>query len=211
LRAFVRREGLRPGERMPPERELARLLGVSRTSLRQALMALRVEGLIDVRHGTGIYLARAPEDTVPPIAGALRTAHPELPALGEVRNALEALAARLAAERRDDEDLAEMAGALQRMAAEVEQGLPGHEGDRMFHRAVLRAARNDVLSGVFEVLAEGAERIAHASLARADQPPRSLAAHRLIFEAVASHDGDLAQRLMFDHLEISGRISERDG
>jgi GntR family transcriptional repressor for pyruvate dehydrogenase complex len=211
LRDFIRREGLRPGDRLPPERELARLLGVSRTSLRQALMALRVEGLIDVRHGTGIYLARAPEDVVPPIAGALRAAHPELPALGEVRNALEALAARLAAERRNDEDLAAMADSLQRMSAEIDAGESGHIGDRLFHRAVLRAARNDVLAGVFEVLAQGAERIAQASLARPDQPPRSLTAHRLIFEAVAARDGELAQRLMLGHLEISGQISGPDG
>ena len=125
LREFVIAEGLQPGARLPAERELAQRLGISRTSLRQALTVLRVEGLIDVRRGDGIYLLRDATDVIPPIAGELSAAHPELPALGEVRNALEAFAARIAASRRTDSDLGEMVAALRLMEGEVAEGKAG--------------------------------------------------------------------------------------
>jgi GntR family transcriptional repressor for pyruvate dehydrogenase complex len=207
LRVFVSRQALEPGDRLPPERELARRLGVSRTSLRQALTALRVEGLVDVRHGDGIYLLRSADDTVPPIAAELGAAHPELPDLGEVRNALEALAARGAALRRTDEDLAAMVAGLRLMEQEIAGGEPGLRGDRSFHEAVLHAAHNDVLTKLLDAIAEGSEQIARASLSRPGQPERSLGAHRLIFDAIVMREFELARSLMYDHLELTGEIS----
>jgi GntR family transcriptional repressor for pyruvate dehydrogenase complex len=207
LREFVRQAGLEPGGRLPAERELARQLGVSRTSLRQALTALRVEGLVDVRHGNGIYLLRSVDDIVPPIAAELGAAHPELPALGEVRNALEALAAQMAALRRTDDDLAAMVAALRLMEQEIAGAEPGLRGDRTFHDAVLRAAGNEVLAKLLDGISDGSERIAQASLSRAGQPERSLAAHRLILDAVVMRESELARRLMHDHLELTGEIS----
>jgi GntR family transcriptional repressor for pyruvate dehydrogenase complex len=207
LREFVRSAGLEPGGRLPAERELARRLGVSRTSLRQALTALRVEGLVDVRHGDGIYLLRSVDDVVPPIAAELGAAHPELPALSEVRNALESLAAQNAAARRTDDDLAAMVAALRLMEQEIADGAPGLRGDREFHGAVLRAAGNEVLSKLLDAISEGSERIAEASLSRPGQPERSVAAHRLILDAIVMRESDLARRLMYDHLELTGEIS----
>jgi GntR family transcriptional repressor for pyruvate dehydrogenase complex len=207
LREFARTTGLQPGERLPPERELARQLGVSRNSLREALMALRVEGLVDVQHGSGAYLVRAVDDVVPPIAAELRASHPELPALGEVHNTLEALAAELAARRRDDGDLEKMGAALRPMQQEIADGQPGIDGDRQFHTAILAAARNSVLSDLLGAISEGSARIAMASLSREGQPPRSLSAHRLILEAIVAREPDLARRLRHEHLELTGMIS----
>ena len=207
LREFVRQENLGPGDRLPSERQLALQLAVSRTSLRQALTALRVEGLVDIRHGNGIYLLRAADDTIPPIAADLAAAHPELPELGEVRNALEALAAWGAALRRGDEDLAAMVAAARMMEREIADGEPGLRGDRAFHRAVLHAASNEVLTTHLDAIEEGSERIARASLSRAGQPERSLAAHRLILDAILAREADLARRLMSDHLELTGEIA----
>jgi GntR family transcriptional regulator, transcriptional repressor for pyruvate dehydrogenase complex len=208
LRAFVAEEAIEPGTRLPPERDLARRLGVSRTSLRQALTALRVEGLIDVRHGDGVYLLRSVDDVVPPIAAELRAAHPELPALGEVRNALEALAAEFAATRRTDADLAAMVAGLRLMDSEIAGGESGFQGDREFHRAVLDAAANEVLTKLMDAIADGSEQIARASLSRPGQPERSLAAHRMILDAIVMRESELARRLMFDHLELTGTISK---
>jgi GntR family transcriptional regulator, transcriptional repressor for pyruvate dehydrogenase complex len=207
LRDFVRASKLSPGDRLPTERELARQLGVSRTSLRQALTALRVEGLVDVRHGDGIYLLRSADDVIPPIAAELGSAHPDLPALGEVRDALEALAAESAALRRTDEDLSAMVSSLRLMEQEIADGEPGLRGDRTFHAAVIEAARNEVLSKLLDAIADGSEHIARASLSRAGQPERSLAAHRLILDAIVARESDLAWRLMYDHLELTGEFS----
>ena len=207
IREFVRNEGLEPGDRLPSERQLASQLGVSRTSLRQGLTALRVEGLIEVRPGHGMHLLRSVDDVVPPISGDVLDAHPDLAETGEVRNALEALAAKLAAERRDSDDIEAMVSGIREMDAEVRRGEPGLAGDRIFHQAILAAARNPVLARLLESVSDHSDRIARASLSRDGQPARSLAAHRLIFEAITARDGLQARQLMEEHLEITGQIS----
>ncbi len=210
IREFIRTEGLQPGDRLPPERQLASQLGVSRTSLRQGLATLRVEGLIEVRQGQGMHLLRSIDDIVPPIPAGVLEAHPDLAEAGEVRNALEALAAKLAAGRRDPSDIEAMVAGIREMDAELRSGQPGVLGDRTFHRAVLNAAHNQVLTRLLDAVADHAGRIAEASLAREGQPARSLAAHRLIFEAIAARDAEQARQLMDEHLEITGHISKTE-
>jgi GntR family transcriptional regulator, transcriptional repressor for pyruvate dehydrogenase complex len=210
VRELISRERLQPGDRLPSERRLAEELGVSRTSLRQALTALRVEGLIEVRHGQGMRLLRSIDDVVPPIAAELLRSRPRVAAAGEVRNALEALAARLAARRRDADDLEAMVAGIREMDTEIRRGEFGLNGDRHFHAAILAAARNDVLTDLLGSVSEDSARIAEASLARPGQPARSLTAHRLIFEAISARDGEEARQLMDEHLEITGQISEDD-
>jgi GntR family transcriptional repressor for pyruvate dehydrogenase complex len=179
--------------------------------LRQGLVALRVEGLIEVRHGHGMHLLRSVDDLVPPIPADVLETHPDLAQAGEVRNALEALAAKLAAARRDSNDMETMVSGIREMDAEVRRGEPGLNGDRIFHQAVLDAARNAVLSRLLGAVAEQSARIADASLSREGQPSRSLAAHRLIFEAITARDGEQARQLMDEHLEITGQISGDHG
>ncbi len=210
IRELAASEGLDAGDRLPAERELARILGVSRASLREALTALRIEGAVEVQHGNGIYLLRSPTETIPPIAADLARRHPELPALGAVRNTLEALAAELAAGSRDDHDLARMVEAIRAMDAAISVGDDGIEGDRMFHAAILAAARNPVLADLLQTLADGAAQIASASLGRDGQPPRSLAAHRLILDAIIVRDAELARRLMREHLDLTGEMLAAD-
>jgi GntR family transcriptional repressor for pyruvate dehydrogenase complex len=206
IRELALAEGLEAGDRLPAERDLARRLGVSRTSLREALTALRIEGLIDVQHGNGIYLLRSPLETIPPITADLALSNPGLPALGQVRNTLEAMAAELAALNRDDDDLARMVEAVRGMEASIDAGEAGADGDRQFHAAILAAARNPVLGELLESLSEGSAAIAAASLSREGQPPRSLAAHRLILDAIILRDAELARRLMREHLDVTGRM-----
>ena len=152
-------------------------------------------------------LIRSIDDVVPPITSEIVQSHPRLAAAGEVRNALEALAARLAAQRRDADDLEAMVAGIREMDAEIRAGEPGLNGDRLFHAAILAAARNDVLADLLGAVAEDSKRIADASLARPGQPARSLAAHRLIFEAISARDAEEARQLMDEHLEITGQIS----
>lgn len=211
LRDFIREQQLVPGRRLPAERELAQRLGVSRTTLRQGITALRVEGLIDVRHGDGMYLLREADDVIPPITAELVVGDPALPALGEVRNALEAQGAAWAAIRRDDADLAAMIDALRLMQADMESGGSGYDGDRRFHTAVLVAARNQVLVSMLDAISAGAAKIARASLARPGQPERSLGAHRLILDAIVVREADHAQKLMFQHLTVSGEMDQPGG
>ncbi|MGI8439211.1 MAG: FadR/GntR family transcriptional regulator [Thermoleophilaceae bacterium] len=207
LRELIRSDGLRPGERLPPERELARRLGVSRTSLRQALTAIHVMGLVEIRHGDGVFVLRPGEDIIPPIDGQTVYQSVQLVAVNEVREGLESQAARLAARRRSKHDLEALALALGEMANEVAVGGVGLRGDRLFHTAVIAAAQSPMLESLLTQLVGSIERVARASLERAGQPARSLDTHREIYDAIEQHDEAAAQELMLNHLLITGEMT----
>jgi GntR family transcriptional repressor for pyruvate dehydrogenase complex len=151
-------------------------------------------------------MIREIHDVVPPIAAGVALEQPQLPALAEVSMSLEALAAKLAAQRRTPQDLGVLSATITNMEDEIAAGGTGTGADRAFHLAVQNAARNAVLTTLSASLATGAAEIAKESLARPGQPERSLATHRHIFEAIATRDGDEASRLMLDHLAITGEI-----
>lgn len=202
LRAFIDVQALKPGDRLLSERELAQRLGVSRTSVRQALTALRVAGLVEIRHGDGVYLLGPPERVVPTLAGELLDSQAQLPAIMEVRVGLESQTARLAARRRSDAELDEMRAALHEMAAAVERGEDGAESDEAFHGAIARASRNRLLVELMSQLAEPIDRTRRGSLSRPGRPPRSLEAHRAILAAIEAQDEDGAAQAMLDHLRV---------
>lgn len=202
LRRHIDVEGLRPGDRLLSEREMAERLGVSRTSVRQALTALEVMGLVEIRHGGGVFLTRPPDAVLPPLARALADEHEQLPAVMEVRQAIEAQTARLAARRRTDDDLAALNHALQRMQAAIDAGEDPADADSAFHDRIVAAARNPLLAGLWEQVAAPVDRTRRASLARPGRPPASLAAHRRILAAIAGGDPDQAARAMLDHLTV---------
>jgi GntR family transcriptional regulator, transcriptional repressor for pyruvate dehydrogenase complex len=211
LEALIRAEELQPGDRLIAERELAGRLGVSRTSVRQALTALRVRGVVEVRHGDGIYLLRQTDDLLGTLAEGLIESHAHLPAINEAREAIEPYAARLAALRRTAEDLAALGTALELMREEIGRGAPGVEGDERFHRAVMSAAHNEVLTTLYEQLAAGLQTTSQASLVREGQPVRSLGDHESVLRAIEARDAERAEMTMrlhvraFSDLEMAPR------
>jgi GntR family transcriptional regulator, transcriptional repressor for pyruvate dehydrogenase complex len=206
LRAFIDAQQLQPGDRLMAERELSARLGVSRTSVRQALTALKVQGLVEIRHGEGVFLSREPRDVIPTLASEIAGSEVDHPMIWEVREGIEAQAARLAAARRDDGDLRAMRAALDEMAASIAAGDDGIEGDRHFHLAVVAAARNPLLSKLMAELAELVDRTSEASLTHAGRPTVSLEGHRAILDAIASGDGDAAAERMRAHVETSREV-----
>ena len=121
ITAWIAANGLQAGDRLPPERELATRLGVSRATLSQALVALEVIGVVAVRHGDGTVLTAKPAASR--IVNAIRAHADRLPEVIETRDALETKIAALAAARRTDDDLARIDDALARHGA-------GHRGRR---------------------------------------------------------------------------------
>jgi GntR family transcriptional regulator, transcriptional repressor for pyruvate dehydrogenase complex len=207
LRQFIDVQNLRPGDRLMSERDLAERLGVSRTSVRQALTALRVGGLVDIRHGDGIYLLRPPEDVVPSLAEELLQSHAQLPAIMEVREALETQTARLAARRRTDADLDAMRQALQDMATSIERGEDGADADLRFHGAITKASHNELLASLMDQLADVIDQTRRASLSRPGRPPKSLRAHQQIIRAIADQDEERASRAMREHLKVVADVA----
>jgi GntR family transcriptional repressor for pyruvate dehydrogenase complex len=204
LRGFIQAQGLRPGERLPPERELSRQLGVSRTSVRQALTALRTIGLVEARHGDGVYVRRAPEELHPSIASELLAVEESLPDVMETREALETAIARLAALRRRPHHLKELREALGAMGRAIETDEEPDSADASFHAALATAAGNQVLADLMAQLARSIALTRRASLSRPGRPAESLAGHRRIYDAVRTQDPDAAGAAMRDHLRLVG-------
>src|SRR5919112_2316015 len=137
IQLWIAENGLEVGDRLPPERELAARLGVSRATVSQALVAMEVVGMVSVRHGDGVVLVD-PEGSTK-VARALRRHARQLPEIIEARDALETKLAALAAERRTESDLAAIDEALAFMAHDITAGGRGVEGDERFHAAVTAA------------------------------------------------------------------------
>ena len=174
--------GLAAGDRLPPERELAARLGVSRNSLKQAFVVLEVQGLVDIRQGDGTYLRRS--ELTPEPVDVLLDRQARLPYILEAREAIEAKIAELAAERRTEEDLQAMEDALAAMGEEVRQGLTGASGDQLFHAAVVAAGHSPILENFYTALAPQIAETREESLKQTGRPQISLHQHELILAAI---------------------------
>jgi GntR family transcriptional repressor for pyruvate dehydrogenase complex len=201
---YVEVTGLRVGDRLPSERDLAGALKVSRASVRQATIALEVRGTLEVRHGDGIYLKSLPNDSGHLME--LMTQRHRLPAILEAREALETQLAALAATRRTEADLEAMDRALEVMAADIDANGMGEEGDRLFHEAVTRAAQSPLLADFMTALAVPIRETRRTSLGEPGRPPRSLNAHHKILEAIRRGDASGARQAMRRHVNMVADI-----
>lgn len=204
LQAYIADNRLGPGDRLPAERELAHDLGVSRASVAQAVVALEVLGVISVRHGDGIVIARTPDDT---LLTRLREHQDSLPDIIDARSALESRLAALAASRRTEEDLALIDASLEQMAAELASGKRGIEGDKAFHEAVTRAAHSALLGRLMGEIAQLVLKTRIESLSQPDRPEVSLENHREITEAIRAQDPASAAAAMERHIELVSDVA----
>ncbi|WP_419252184.1 FadR/GntR family transcriptional regulator [Caulobacter sp. ErkDOM-YI] len=188
------------GDRLPTERELAEQFGVSRPTLREAMIALEMLGMIEARHGLGIYVTStarpaAPNHEIDFEIGAFE--------LIEARRLFEGEAAALAATSIDDAQLAQLEALMVRMHEEEE--ITGEDADREFHMIIARATGNGAIIATIENLWDWRNRspLARNILARArgmGLEPR-INEHRRVFEALKARDPAAARQAMRDHLE----------
>lgn len=210
ITAWIADNGLGPGDRIPPERELATRLGVSRATLSQALVALEVVGVVAVRHGDGTVVTRAGlTGAAGParIVEAIRAHADRLPEIIDTRDALETKLAALAAERRTGEDLARIDAALAGMAEDVEAGGRGVTGDEQFHGAVTAAAHSLLLARLMEEISELIRETRLESLSQPDRPRASLAGHRAVADAIRAGDPAAAASAMHDHVTMVSDVA----
>jgi GntR family transcriptional repressor for pyruvate dehydrogenase complex len=208
LLGLVRELELTPGDRFPPERELAASLDVSRATVRQALVALEVQGVVEVRQGDGTILRAAPPDDA--VLAAFRAHERRLPDVIDARMALEVRTAELAAIRRTDQDLAEIDAALALMEEEIRRGGRGIDGDERFHAAVTRAAHSALLADLMQAIAAPITESRVQSLSQQGRPPRSLRGHRQIAQAIRAGDPRAAARKMRAHIELVAQVALLD-
>jgi len=199
LEQYIDEKKLQAGDCLPSERELATRLHVSRASVRQAIIALEVKGVVEVCHGDGTYLRCLPSSGRP--LADLFERRQRLPDVLETRETLECKLAELAAIRRNAKDVQAIAEALGLMEDEIARGKLGDEGDAKFHGAVATASHNEVLITLMETLAAPIRETRLESLSEPGRPPRSLAAHRRIADAIEARDPLRATSAMHDHLK----------
>ncbi|GAA1727192.1 FadR/GntR family transcriptional regulator [Isoptericola hypogeus] len=205
ITAWIETNGLAEGDRLPPERELAAQLGVSRATLAQALVALEVVGAVAVRHGDGTLVTGAPLGSR--IVEAVRAHADRLPEIIDTRDALETKIASLAAVRRTPEDLRRIDAALASMARAVEDGDRGVEGDEEFHAAVTAAAHSALLSQLMGEIGELVRETRIESLSQPGRPRNSLAGHRAIADAIRAGDAEAAAAAMHAHVELVSDVA----
>ncbi len=192
---------IEPGTRLPPERQLAGTLGVGRSAVREALAALEILGIVNVRAGSGTYLGGRVSDLLPQtmrwglLIGAKSTTE-----LLELRSGLEIYTARLAAERATDDVVACAKAALERMQAQVGSLKAFARADREFHEALGVAAGNSVLSDQIHVVQALLQVYADRSVHDEAGARRAIEEHKAILTAVAAQDGDAAASAMALHM-----------
>lgn len=195
------------GDRIPAERELCRQLGIARTSLREALKAMELVGMLDSRVGDGTFVCPRSEFLARPLLWAFTgTDHGELRDIMEARMLLERDVAALAAERGSEEEIARIGAAVESMARSVAAGGSTLEADMAFHLAIAAAAHNTVLQNAVQLLRNLMRQVLYLKLMIPDVPARVLNQHRTIYEAIRRRDAEAARKAMMEHLESTVRL-----
>jgi GntR family transcriptional repressor for pyruvate dehydrogenase complex len=201
LRALIAAGEFVPGSRLPPERDLAVQLGVSRPSVREALIALEVEGLVEVRMGSGIYVtASDPARAAPPRVDASLGPFDTIRA----RQLIEAELAAVAARQKGGVTLKRLRAAIKRMEDDIGRGVMPIDGDREFHLALAEASHNTALVRVVTELYDERYNPVFERLGRHFENARSwrqaVAEHRAVVRAIAAGDVAAARAAMRTHL-----------
>lgn len=209
IEALIRGGTFAAGKRLPGERELAEQIGISRPSLREALIALETAGLIETRMGDGTYVrADLPATPVFPLASG-RDLGPGTLEQFEARRALECAAAELAATRASTEERATLAASLARMTALVARGTNPAAEHLLFHTALVDAAHNQIFSRLVRELWNARQGAMWDVLRRRVETPESwhagLVTRQQLIEALAARDGPAARSLMEAHFHRVGR------
>ena len=202
LRALMEAGEFAIGQRLPAERDLAAQLGVSRPSVREALIALEVEGWVEVRGGSGVYVLR---DTAPPMADS-KEAYDEWGPLQLImaRGLIEGEAAAMAAQHANKEQIARMSDALAQMKQALKNNKDPLAGDELFHRAIAQACGNDVLRDTVSRYWQARRSPLYLRLADYFERPASwravLIEHNAVFKAIKNRDSGAAREAMQSHM-----------
>src|SRR5215218_8550406 len=209
IQSWIAENGLGAGDRLPPERELATRLGVSRATISQALVAMEVVGMVSVRHGDGVVLIEPAGSTK--VVTALRRHAQQLPEIIEAREALETKLAALAAERRTKSDLAAIDEALEFMERDIASGGRGVEGDERFHAAVTAAGHSPLLARLMAEISDLIRETRISSLSQPDRPTDSFRGHQRIADAIRARDAGGAALAMQDHVAMVSDVAHLAG
>lgn len=196
---------LRPGDRLPSERDLAERLGVGRGAVREALTVLETVRLVERRRSAGFFLREAASESLEALVlcadFGLPLSEAQVRNAVEMRRILELQAVRLACERRDEDDLARMSNLLQQSEEALAEGRSMAAQDAQFHLAIVAATQNDTFSRVVNSFFLMSRARREVYFQDAGQGRRSHAQHRALFQAIERQDAKAAVSLLEKHLQ----------
>jgi GntR family transcriptional repressor for pyruvate dehydrogenase complex len=192
---------LKVGDRLPAERELAKILDVGRSTVREAIRSLESLGIVQVRAGEGTFLIANPADLpADPLTARAFTPINNQRKLFEVRMVIEPDLAALAARRASFDQILKMRGLLQEQETLIKQGDSGISADTQFHYVLAEAAGNEILFNIMTGLMDLMRETRQASLQTSGRPARSVKQHRAVLRAIETRDPKSAEQRMREHL-----------
>jgi GntR family transcriptional repressor for pyruvate dehydrogenase complex len=198
---LIKREDLKPGDRLPPERELSKQLGISRPSLRAALSSLISMGVLQSRQGAGTFIVDGPPALDSEPLRLLAQLHGfSFDHMFETRSILEVGAAGLAAEHATGEQLATMSEQIADMFASLKDPQQFLVHDIAFHRAVAAASGNPTLATLVEMVSAILYERRRDTIERAHDFNEALELHRRVYRAIRSRNPEEAREAMREHI-----------
>jgi len=222
IRNLIENGELQPGDRIPPEREFARKLRISRASLRTGIGYLAAMGVMDVRHGVGTFVAEGPPEIGKSSLSLLGALHGfQSWQMFEARRILESELAALAAERGREHHFAAMSEEVAEMYATVSDPMEYLIHDVRFHRVIAQASGNPILAALMETITSALYDERRKTAERSRDLKESADLHRHIYRAIRSRNASEARLVMRRHLtmaqsaqdmeENSGGVKKEDG
>lgn len=199
-------DAVQPGQRLPPERQLAATLEVGRSAVREALAALEVLGVVDVRPGSGTYLRSRTSELLPQtLSWGMLLGEPETRDLIGVRHGLEVQAARLAATSITDEQLDALADQLKVMRANRTSFDVFTAADLRFHQQVAESADNPLLDQMLQSVRSLIRVWAERAVADAKHAQVTCTEHAAVLKALRSRDAAAAAVAMSAHMDSAAQ------
>jgi GntR family transcriptional repressor for pyruvate dehydrogenase complex len=208
VRNLIERGALKPGDRLPAERDLATQIGVSRPTIRAGLRTLAAMGVVRSRHGSGTYIPDGPPALNTDALSFLAALHGfTREEMYEARRILEVGAAGLAAERATSDQVATLAEEVASLFASMQDPQVFLVHDINFHRGVASASGNPIVASLVEMVSAMYYESRRETAVRASERDLRDAAemHRRIYQAIRARDAETARRAMHDHLMQASR------
>jgi GntR family transcriptional regulator, transcriptional repressor for pyruvate dehydrogenase complex len=204
VRSLLENGTLRPGDKIPPEREFARALKISRASLRTGIGYLAAMGVMKIRHGVGTFVADGPPDFGESSLSLMGALHGfQSWQMFEARSILESSLAALAAERGREEHHTALAEEVAEMFATLNTPTDYLIHDVLFHRIIAKASGNPILAAIMETVTSSMYDRRRKTVERATDLRESAEMHREIFRAIRARKPLDARRLMEEHLRLA--------
>ena len=204
IRSLIENGTLQPGDKIPPEREFARSLKISRASLRTGIGYLAAMGVMKIRHGVGTFVADGPPELGKASLSLMGALHGfQSWQMFEARMILESQVAALAAERGREEHHAALAEEVAEMFASINAPSDYLIHDILFHRIISEASGNPILAAVIETITSALYDKRRKTVERSTDLRESAEMHREIYRAIRTHNPLEARKLMEQHLSMA--------